>query len=65
MVGAAALLVGQELVGFFIPKDVEVEAVRAAVAKIQPYYANPTRYMPLLEFPKTSNGSVGAMMPRK
>ena len=38
------------------PETVDVEAVKATVAKIQPYYANPSRYIKLSDFPKTANG---------
>jgi len=53
---AAALLIGAELWGFLTPKDVDIEAVKAAAAKVQPYYAVPTRFMTMEVFPQTSNG---------
>ncbi|KAG8846686.1 hypothetical protein FRB96_001922 [Tulasnella sp. 330] len=53
---ASALLIEKELIGFVTPANVDIELVRAAVAKIQPYYANPSQYLTMDEFPKTSNG---------
>ncbi|KZT66961.1 amino acid adenylation domain-containing protein [Daedalea quercina L-15889] len=55
---ACAILVDNELWGIYAPIDVGWEHVRDATAKIQPYYAVPTRYKALGSFPLTSNGKV-------
>ncbi|KAJ7505315.1 nonribosomal peptide synthetase 12 [Mycena galericulata] len=52
---AAALLIDGELWGFVTPDTVSVEEVKAATAKIQPYYAVPTHILPLHSFPRTGN----------
>ncbi|KAG8875677.1 hypothetical protein FRB97_004812 [Tulasnella sp. 331] len=53
---ASALLIKKELVGFVTPDNIDIELVKVAVARIQPYYANPSRYITMAEFPKTANG---------
>lgn len=58
VIAASALLIEKELVGFVTPDKVDIELVKAAVARIQPYYANPSRYLTMAEFPKTTNGLV-------
>ncbi|KIJ53441.1 hypothetical protein M422DRAFT_64469 [Sphaerobolus stellatus SS14] len=55
---AVALLIGPELWGFLTPKNVDVDAVKAAASKVQPYYSVPTKFMTLETFPQTSNGKV-------
>ncbi|KAJ7044130.1 nonribosomal peptide synthetase 12 [Mycena alexandri] len=52
---AAALLINEELWGFVTPDAVSVEEVRIVTAKIQPYYAVPTRILALDSFPRTGN----------
>ncbi|KAH8114567.1 nonribosomal peptide synthetase 12 [Phellopilus nigrolimitatus] len=52
---AVALLIGDEIWGFFTP-EVDIENVKVATAKIQPYYAVPNQFYPLAEFPQTTNG---------
>ncbi|KAJ3994877.1 putative nonribosomal peptide synthetase [Lentinula boryana] len=54
----AALLVDSELWGFVTPSTVDTDFVREAVEKIQPYYAVPTRFVALDDFPATRNGKV-------
>ncbi|KAG5220859.1 NRPS protein biosynthetic cluster [Salix suchowensis] len=58
MEAAVALLIGDVLWGFFTPSTVEPKDVQAAVAKIQPYYAVPSRFIHMEEFPNTTNGKV-------
>ncbi|KAJ7204821.1 putative nonribosomal peptide synthetase [Mycena pura] len=53
-----ALLVGTELWGFVSPSTVDLSQVREATAAIQPYYAVPTQYLAIDEFPMTKNGKV-------
>ncbi|EJD44029.1 nonribosomal peptide synthetase 12 [Auricularia subglabra TFB-10046 SS5] len=53
---AAAMLIANELWGFYAPAGVKEEDVKAATARVQPYYAVPTRFLPLEQFPHTSNG---------
>ncbi|OCH91225.1 nonribosomal peptide synthetase 12 [Obba rivulosa] len=55
---AAALLIESELWGFLTPKSVSIEAVKTATAAVQPYYAVPTRYITMADFPYTSNGKI-------
>ena len=50
---AVALLIETELWGFVTPKSVNVDDVKAAAAKVQPYYAVPTRFVTLEEMPHT------------
>jgi hypothetical protein len=51
---ATALLIDQELWGFFAPSSVPVENVKAATSKVQPHYAVPTKYVSLDQFPETA-----------
>lgn len=53
---AAAIKIDRELVGFYSPSSIPVAVVNVEVTSRLPYYAVPARYVPLEEFPKTSNG---------
>ncbi|KAJ1311758.1 hypothetical protein OPQ81_010228 [Rhizoctonia solani] len=55
---ACALLIGKELVGFVYPETADIEKVKEACAKVQPYYARPSRYIKLESVPKTANGKI-------
>ncbi|KAG8695696.1 hypothetical protein FRC09_008995 [Ceratobasidium sp. 395] len=55
---ACALLIGKELVGFIHPDTADIEQVKEACARVQPYYARPTRYITLATVPKTANGKI-------
>ncbi|KAL5524650.1 hypothetical protein ACEPAF_9790 [Sanghuangporus sanghuang] len=55
---STALLIDGELWGFVTPEKVDIEEVRVATHKIQPYYAVPTKFYRLSEFPLTSNGKI-------
>ncbi|KAF5382433.1 hypothetical protein D9615_002852 [Tricholomella constricta] len=55
---AAAVLIDGELWGFFAPLTAEIEDVKSATARVQPYYAVPTRILRLAKFPETTNGKV-------
>ncbi|ESK89224.1 nonribosomal peptide synthetase 12 [Moniliophthora roreri MCA 2997] len=55
---AVALLIESELWGFVTPSTVDVDLVKRAAAEIQPYYAVPTRYVAVDDFPMTRNGKV-------
>ncbi|CAE6523784.1 unnamed protein product [Rhizoctonia solani] len=55
---ACALLIGKELVGFVYPESADIEKVKEACAKVQPYYARPSRYIKLETVPKTANGKI-------
>lgn len=50
---AVALLVESELWGFVTPNTVNVDDVKVATQKVQPYYAVPTRFITLQEMPYT------------
>ncbi|KAJ7780692.1 nonribosomal peptide synthetase 12 [Mycena maculata] len=52
---AAALLIDEELWGFITPGTVDVDEVKIATAKIQPYYAVPTHILAIDVFPRTGN----------
>ncbi|KAL0961153.1 hypothetical protein HGRIS_006125 [Hohenbuehelia grisea] len=62
---ATALLIDGQLWGFFSPSKVELEDVRAAAAKIQPYYAVPTQFIKLDNFPQTPNNKVDKRLLRQ
>ena len=51
-------MVGTELWGFITPSTVDLSLVRSATAKVQPYYAVPSQYLAVDEFPTTRNGKV-------
>ncbi|KAF9475655.1 nonribosomal peptide synthetase 12 [Pholiota conissans] len=53
---AVALLVDGELWGFTTPADVGFDKIQAAAAKIQPYYAVPSKFLAMDAFPHTANG---------
>ncbi|KAF8077658.1 nonribosomal peptide synthetase 12 [Lyophyllum atratum] len=53
---ATAILIKGELWGFFTPKDISVDDVKAATSSVQPHYAVPTKFLSLENFPETSNG---------
>ncbi|KAG6832066.1 hypothetical protein H0H92_005488 [Tricholoma furcatifolium] len=55
---AAAILLEDNLWGFFVPPSVEIDDVKASTSRVQPYYGVPTKYIPLTEFPMTKNGKV-------
>ena len=55
---AVALLIGSDLFGFITPLSASTPAVRADTAAILPYYAVPTRYIALADFPQTRNGKI-------
>ncbi|CAE6419315.1 unnamed protein product [Rhizoctonia solani] len=55
---ACALLIGKELIGFVYPETADIENVKEACAKVQPYYARPSRYIKLETVPKTANGKI-------
>ncbi|CAA7261580.1 unnamed protein product [Cyclocybe aegerita] len=53
---AVALLIDGELWGFTTPSGVPTQDIQSAAAKIQPYYAVPTKLLHMDEFPHTPNG---------
>ncbi|KAI0269909.1 nonribosomal peptide synthetase 12 [Gloeopeniophorella convolvens] len=55
---AVALLIESELWGFVTPANVDIDEVIAAASKVQPYYAVPTQFLALQEFPYTGNNKV-------
>lgn len=55
VVAASALKIGNQLVGFYHPK-VSPSLVKEATSKVLPYYAVPSSFHALDEFPLTSNG---------
>ncbi|KAI0771248.1 nonribosomal peptide synthetase 12 [Trametes elegans] len=55
---ATALLIESELWGFVTPTTVNVDEVKAAASLVQPYYAVPTQYITMDDFPYTGNGKI-------
>lgn len=55
---AVALMVGKDMWGFITPETAQPEVVRDHTAALNPYYAVPTRYLPLSTIPLTRNGKV-------
>ncbi|KAI0822323.1 nonribosomal peptide synthetase 12 [Trametes gibbosa] len=55
---ATSLLIESELWGFVTPMTAKPEAVQAAASLVQPYYAVPTQYITMDDFPYTSNGKI-------
>lgn len=51
---ATAILIAGELWGFFSPKSVSEEDVKAATSRVQPHYAVPTHYVAVDNFPETA-----------
>ena len=51
---AVALLINTELWGFVTPETVNIDDVKTTTAVSQPYYAVPTKYRKMHEFPKTA-----------
>lgn len=51
---AVALLIDGDLWGFITPSGIPSEMVQAAAAKIQPYYAVPTKILGMDAFPHTT-----------
>ena len=50
---ATALLIDDTLWGFVTAEDIEIEDIKKAAAKVQPYYAVPTQILIMQEFPLT------------
>ncbi|KAL0573472.1 hypothetical protein V5O48_008480 [Marasmius crinis-equi] len=55
---AVALLIDSQLWGFVSPSTVNVGEVKRSTSEIQPYYAVPTQYVALDDFPMTRNGKI-------
>ncbi|MFV8753697.1 amino acid adenylation domain-containing protein [Nannocystaceae bacterium ST9] len=55
---AAVLAEGERLVAFVTPEDADVEALRAAAARLLPAVMNPARYLPIAALPLLPNGKV-------
>ncbi|KAF7299018.1 Nonribosomal peptide synthetase 12 [Mycena indigotica] len=55
---ACAIVVDGALHGFVTPETINVEEVKAATAKIQPYYAVPSHIHAINEFPRTKNDKI-------
>ncbi len=51
--GACALLVGDDLVGFYTPSEVAMDGVRDAVIRILPWYSVPTKFISIPSLPLT------------
>lgn len=56
--GACTVLVGDELVGFYMPPNITINDVQAAVCKILPWYSVPAKLIPVRSLPLTKNGKV-------
>ena len=55
---ACALLIENEIHGFYSPASIDVEALKTHMKTKQPYYAIPTRFHPLNSLPSTPNGKI-------
>ncbi|KAG6852173.1 hypothetical protein C0991_002473 [Blastosporella zonata] len=55
---ATAILIAGELWGFYTPKSVSGDDVKAAITKVQPHYAVPTYFVSVDSFPETANGKI-------
>ncbi|KAG5636713.1 hypothetical protein H0H81_007109 [Sphagnurus paluster] len=53
---ATAILIAGELWGFYAPKSVPEEDVKAATSRVQPHYAVPSHFVSVDKFPETANG---------
>lgn len=58
IVRACALLVDDEIHGFFAPESVSLEELREHMKTKQPYYAIPSQFHPLHSLPTTANGKI-------
>ncbi|KAK0185262.1 AMP-binding protein [Armillaria mellea] len=56
--GACAVLVGNDLFGFYTPPSVEGALVRDAVCRMLPRYSVPSKFIPLPSLPLTKNGKI-------
>ncbi|KAK0461162.1 AMP-binding protein [Desarmillaria tabescens] len=54
--GACALLVEDELVGFYTPSELAMDGVRDAVTRILPWYSVPTKFISIPSLPLTKSG---------
>ncbi|PBK60927.1 acetyl-CoA synthetase-like protein [Armillaria solidipes] len=55
---ACAVLIGDDLFGFYTPPSVEVALVRDAVCRMLPRYSVPSKFIPLPSLPLTKNGKI-------
>ncbi|PBK92167.1 acetyl-CoA synthetase-like protein [Armillaria gallica] len=56
--GACAVLIGDELVGFYTPSSVDARSVQDAVCRILPWYSVPCKFLPIPALPLTKNGKI-------
>ncbi|KAG7451747.1 acetyl-CoA synthetase-like protein [Guyanagaster necrorhizus] len=56
--GACAVLVGDELFGFYTPPSVGIAPVRDAVCRMLPRYSVPSKFVSLSALPLTKNGKI-------
>ncbi|KAG7453202.1 AMP-binding protein [Guyanagaster necrorhizus] len=54
--GACAVLIGDELIGFFTPSCVDAKSVQEAACQILPWYSVPCKFLPVPALPLTKNG---------
>ena len=55
---ATALLIDGDIHGFIVPSGQDIEGILDHTAKLQPYYAIPSKVHQLDEFPTTANGKI-------
>ncbi|KAK0450566.1 AMP-binding protein [Desarmillaria tabescens] len=55
---ACAVLVGDELFGFYAPPSVEIAPVRDVVCRMLPRYSVPSKFISLSSLPLTKNGKI-------
>ncbi|KAK0233501.1 AMP-binding protein [Armillaria fumosa] len=56
--GACTVFVGDELVGFYTPQNININDVQAAVCKILPWYSVPAKLIPVRSLSLTKNGKI-------
>ncbi|SJL05087.1 uncharacterized protein ARMOST_08459 [Armillaria ostoyae] len=56
--GACAVLIGDELIGFYTPSSVDARSVQDAVCRILPWYSVPCKFLPIPALPLTKNGKI-------
>ncbi|KAK0246114.1 AMP-binding protein [Armillaria nabsnona] len=56
--GACTVLVGDELVGLYVPPNIDISDIQTVVCKILPWYSVPAKLIPVHSLPLTKNGKI-------